>query len=204
MLAAGAPKYGSDGLPSTGEAPRHGPMLAPHRIYRLQMDRCAGCGFVYDLERARQAWAAILSGSVDISTVLQRSDGAVLRARPQPAVWSPLEYGCHVRDVLLVQRERVLAARRIDRPSFDPMGRDERVEHDGYRDQHPADVARQLHDAAAMFVNVLQRLEPTDWERMLTYNYPKRFERSLRWVAVHTEHEVVHHLQDVRAQLADD
>jgi hypothetical protein len=33
------------------------------------------------------------------------------------------------------------------------------------------------------------------------YNYPKPFERSLRWVAVHTAHEVRHHLLDVRRQL---
>jgi hypothetical protein len=31
-------------------------------------------------------------------------------------------YGCHVRDVLLVQRERVFAARSMDRPSCNPMG----------------------------------------------------------------------------------
>ena len=56
-----------------------------------------------------------------------------------------LEYGCHLKDVLLVQRERVLTARRVDRPSFHPIGRDERAEHDGYADQDPADVARQQH-----------------------------------------------------------
>ncbi len=33
------------------------------------------------------------------------------------------------------------------------------------------------------------------------YNYPERMERSLRWVAVHTMHEVRHHTLDVRNQL---
>lgn len=106
-----------------------------------------------------------------------------------------------MRDVLLVQRERVLAARRTERPSFDPMGRDERVEHDGYATQDPVAVARQLHDAAALFGNVLERLEPTDWDRTVQYNFPVRLERSLRWVAVHTAHEVRHHLLDIEAQL---
>ena len=78
-------------------------------------------------------------------------------------MWSPLEYGCHVRDVLLVQRERVLAARRMDRPTFDPMGRDERVEHDGYAEQDPACVVVQLEEAAFLFANVLARLGPDDW-----------------------------------------
>ncbi len=132
--------------------------------------------------------------------MLDGSD-AVVRARPEPAVWSPLEYGCHLRDILLVQRERVLAARRTLRPSCEPMGRDERVEHDGYAQQDTADVARQLTMAAQLFANVLDRLGVDDWDRSVVYNYPRRTERSLRWVAVHTVHELRHHLLDIRRQL---
>ena len=106
-----------------------------------------------------------------------------------------------MRDVLLVQRERVLTARRRDRPSFEPMGRDERVDHDGYAEQEPDDVARQLTVAAQLFANVLGRLSPDDWDRSVIYNYPRRAERSLRWVAVHSLHEVSHHLLDARRQL---
>ena len=165
------------------------------------MDRCDGCGFEYDLDRAPEAATAIVDGASELASLL--SDGrADLRTRRDPQVWSPLEYGCHVRDVLMVQRERVLAARRMDRPSVDPMGRDERVEHDGYAEQDPLAVARQLTDAAHLFANDLSRLGPGDWERTMMYNYPALFERSLRWVAVHTVHEVEHHLLDVRRQLA--
>jgi hypothetical protein len=81
------------------------------------------------------------------------------------------------------------------------MGRDERVEHDGYAEQDPADVRRQLADAAKLFSNVLRRLGPTDWERRVVYPYPEPTERSLRWLAVHTQHEVEHHLLDVRRQV---
>ena len=164
------------------------------------MQRCAECGFEYDLGTAPGAGAAIVEGVSPLAVIL-RDPTADLPRRPQPEVWSPLEYGCHVRDVLLVQRERVLAARRTERPSFDPMGRDERVVHDGYAHQDPVDVARQLTDAAALFANVLARLDAQEWERSVTYNYPRRLERSLRWVALHTLHEVRHHLADVRRQL---
>jgi hypothetical protein len=132
---------------------------------------------------------------------LLKDRDADVGTRREPGTWSPNEYGCHVRDVLLVQRERVLAARRTVRPSFEPMGRDERAEHDGYAGQDPDDVARQLTDAANLFANVLTRLQAQDWERTLMYNYPEPAERSLRWVAVHTVHEVNHHLLDVRRQL---
>jgi hypothetical protein len=53
-----------------------------------------------------------------------------------------------------------------------------------------------------MFTNVLSRLDDADWERRVVYGYPSTLERSLRWVAVHTVHEVRHHLLDVRRQLA--
>jgi len=159
--------------------------------------RCDECGFEYDLDLAPSAGRMIVERVVELCGLIGNGSVDVSRRR-DPAVWSPLEYACHVRDVLLVQRERVLAARRFERPSFDPMGRDERVQHDGYADQHPADVVRQLTDAASLFANVLSRLGPTDWDRTVMYNYPSRFERSLRWVAVHTIHEVQHHLLDVR------
>ena len=164
------------------------------------MDRCEECGFDYDLAQAPASGPAIIDGVAEVTGLLGAA-GEDLRARQQPSVWSSLEYGCHLRDVLLVQRERVLAARRMDRPTFDPMGRDERVEHDGYAEQKPADVARQLRHAAHLFANVLGRLGPEDWDRNVSYNYPKPLERSLRWVAVHTVHEVRHHLLDVRRQL---
>jgi hypothetical protein len=164
------------------------------------VDRCLECGFEYELGDAESAGPAIVAGVASLAAIL-RDAPSDLRQRAQPDIWSPLEYGCHTRDVLLVQRERVLAARRVDRPSFDPMGRDERVEHDGYAHQDPDAVARQMTDAAAMLANVLARLDAPDWERRVVYNYPAQMERSLRWVAAHTVHEIRHHLFDVRRQL---
>jgi DinB superfamily len=165
------------------------------------MDRCEGCGFEYDLGKAELASASIVQGSEDLVSILNDS-AADLTTRREPQTWSPLEYGCYVRDVLLVQRERVLAARSLDRPSFNPMGREERVQYDGYAEQGDNDVARQLGDAARLFANVLSRLSPKDWDRSVMYNYPEPRERSLRWVAVHTVHEIHHHTFDVGHQLA--
>ena len=159
-------------------------------------DRCDECGYVYDADGWPTAAAAIVDGVTEMMTAIRA--GEDVRSRRAPAIWSPHEYACHLRDVLLVQRERVLAARRMDRPTFDPMGRDERVEHDGYAAQATEDVLRQLADAALLFSNVLNRLDRASWERTLMYNFPARAERPLRWVAVHTLHEVVHHLGDVR------
>ena len=164
------------------------------------MEQCSECGFEYDLSLAATAAESISADLAELDPLLRRSD-ADLRTRREPDTWSPLEYGCHLRDVLLASAKRVLAARRSDRPTFEPMGRDERVDHDGYAEQDPVDVARQLDDAQRLFANVLSRLSPEDWDRSVIYNYPARAERSLRWVAVHTLHEVGHHGLDIRRQL---
>jgi len=163
-------------------------------------DHCAECGFTYDIHRALAAADAVRTCVAEVSAILRNKDIDV-RSRPRPDVWSPLEYGCHLRDVLLVQRERVLLARRKDGASCTPMGREERVEHDGYNKQDPAGVARQLTDAAALFGNVLDRLATDDWDRTVVYNYPETHERSLRWLAIHTVHDLQHHLVDIRRQV---
>jgi DinB superfamily len=163
-------------------------------------DQCPDCGFVYDLSKAGTVERDIRERVAEVVAIL-RDREANLRSRRQPGVWSPLEYGCHLRDMLLVQRERVLAARRMDRPDCPPSGRDERVIHDGYAEQQPEDVARQLADAAQLFSNVLARLAADDWDRAVIYHYPETRERSLRWVAVHTLHEAQHHLRDIRCQV---
>jgi DinB superfamily len=164
------------------------------------VERCEECGFEYEESSFPMAADGIRAGAAELTAALTGSQ-ADARARREPGRWSPLEYACHVRDMLLVQRERLLAARRLDRPVCEPMGRDERVELDGYAGQDPADVARQLRDAAQLFAGDLGRLSPADWDRRLIYTYPYRAERSLRWLAIHTVHEVGHHLLDVRRQL---
>jgi DinB superfamily len=162
--------------------------------------QCTQCGFGYDLTQATTA-AATINELVGAAVAVLRDRTVDVRSRRQPALWSPLEYGCHLRDVLLVQRERVLAALRADRPDYPAMGRDERVVHDGYADQEPLDVARQLADAAQMFCHLLGRLSDDDWDRTLLYHFPETSERSLRWVAVHTLHEAQHHLGDITRQI---
>jgi len=162
----------------------------------MTLDRCLECGFEYDLDTFRSAGSSIEEGAHQIARLLA-DPHADLVPRRTAGRWSPLEYGCHVRDVLLVQRERVLLARRQVRPDLAPMGRDDRVEHDGYSEQVPIEVGRQLQDAARLFANVLSRLGNRDWDRTVMYNYPEPAERSLRWVAVHTLHEVRHHLRDM-------
>jgi hypothetical protein len=116
-------------------------------------------------------------------------------------VWSALEYVCHVRDVLLVQRDRAVLARVEERPSFARMYRDERVLICRYADQDPGDVLTQLAMAAEMCALVFDGLDDRNWSRRLVYNWPERAEFDLAWLGRHTVHEVEHHLRDVGSVL---
>jgi hypothetical protein len=60
------------------------------------------CGFVYDLTRAGAAGEDIRRHVSEVVAILRNED-VDLRARRHPSVWSPLEYGCHLRDMLLVE-----------------------------------------------------------------------------------------------------
>lgn len=163
------------------------------------MDDCSECGFSYDMADVPAAARTVRDRAADIAEILGTT-GIDLRSRPETDVWSPLEYACHVRDLLLVQRERILSARRLDGYVCESMGR-ERVEFDGWAEQQPDDVARQLTDAALMLAHVLDRLDTEAWKREMVYPYPEPTTRTISWVALHTVHEAHHHLVDIRRHL---
>jgi hypothetical protein len=161
------------------------------------MDHCDECGFVY---------AEADPGSIgEAGTRYTAALGAVadVRRRPGPGVWSPLEYACHVRDVLAVQRERVALTLVADEPVYAPMGREERAVAEAYNRQDPAVVLRDLDGNARALAADLAALTPAQWARTGVYNWPSPGPRTLRWLARHTVHEVEHHLGDVtRAEWA--
>ena len=62
---------------------------------------CPDCGFYAGAFDVANTGAAIRDLAVRWAAVLGRADVA---RRPNLATWSPLEYGCHVRDVLRIPR----------------------------------------------------------------------------------------------------
>jgi len=129
--------------------------------------------------------------------ILEGLDDQVVRGHPAPGVWSILEYGCHVRDLLTVQRERVTQALSQDNPDFASMRREERVAEERYNEQVPAVVAEQLADAAGALAGRLDSLDDAGWQRTGLYHWPVTTLRSVEWIGQHSLHECVHHLKDI-------
>jgi hypothetical protein len=163
------------------------------------VDSCDECGFRYAELDVGLVADTIRSFAHRYGAELQGLDEPLCRQRPAPTVWSVLEYACHIRDVLLVQRDRAVRALVEDAPEFPPMHRDERVALARYADESLAGVSAQIVMAADLCAKVFAHLSADQLSRKLVYNYPQPTERDIAWLGRHTVHEGVHHLMDIRS-----
>lgn len=161
------------------------------------MTRCDQCRFGYEEVVPEDIPGRLLAAPDRYRRTLSGASPKAIRTRPDPAVWSALEYACHVRDVLLVQRDRAVLALVEHRPSFARMYRDERAALCGYVQQDMEQVLAQLVMAADLCALVFEGLDEPAWSRPLIYNWPEPAELELAWLGRHTIHEVEHHLQDI-------
>ena len=79
-----------------------------------------------------------------------RSSPAV-SARPQPDVWSPLEYGAHVRDVYRLFDARLAQLLSEDTPTFASWDQDETAIAERYREQDDDQDVHEDDDAEIDF-----------------------------------------------------
>ena len=162
---------------------------------------CTECRYDYAVLDHSQIIAEVTSLADQHRQVLASAPRERLSEHSRPDTWSPLEYGCHVRDVLRFQRERVMAAQVQDRPVFASMRRDERAVEERYNEQDPLVVAGDLTAAAASFVSEITALDEQGWQRTGIYPWPAPEVRSVEWVARRTAHELAHHLFDIHRLL---
>jgi hypothetical protein len=172
----------------------------------VTVERCEECHFVYDELDAGSVPSALrsLGGRFAMRLSNERADPMLvqsLRIRPSPGVWSALEYTCHVRDVFLIQRERVYLALVEQCPSFARMHRDERAELGRYAAEAPAEAAKEVKMAADLLAWAFAGLDDAHLQRPCIYNFPELLERNILWLGRHAVHEGEHHLRDVDAAL---
>jgi hypothetical protein len=162
---------------------------------------CQECGFDYESVPVGDVAGRLRSYGSRYGEALAGVPDEVAARRPAPGVWSALEYACHVRDLLFVQRDRTVLALVQDCPQFPRMYRDERVDICAYGAQPAGTVAGQLGVGAELLALVFDHLRPDELERPLLYNFPDPTERDVAWMGRHTVHECEHHLGDVRGVL---
>ena len=153
---------------------------------------CPECGFdaaavplagLPDLVRANAAaWPAVLA----------RPD---VRHRPDPGTWSPLEYGCHVRDACRVFGDRLTLMLTVDDPLFANWDQDATAIEQDYPAQDPARVAADLVNNAAQIADGFAAVRPDQWGRTGRRSNGSVF--TVDTLARYFTHDPVHHLHDV-------
>ena len=122
------------------------------------------------------------------------------RTRQEPAKWSPLEYGCHVRDVFRLYDQRLELMLSQDDPLFPNWDQDETAVADRYAEQDPAEVAAALRRAALAIAGRFEGVTGAQWQRAGRRSDGARF--TVETFARYLVHDPVHHLYDVTGQRA--
>lgn len=161
---------------------------------------CPHCGFSWaTLTRAKCAtrMSAAVESFVD---VIQRASEQV-GTKPSEQRWSILEYGGHLRDVILSVRERIVLASILDVPVGTPIFRDERVDLGFYAQDSASDVAVELQVATYLFLKTVATLPPNYEERGLIYSTRTPLEITIAGAMSNALHECEHHLGDATENL---
>jgi hypothetical protein len=154
---------------------------------------CPDCGFdaaatppgdVGELLRANVAqWAELLTHSA-------------VGQRPADDQWSALEYGCHVRDVLVLFETRLALMLNHDGPTFDNWDQDVTAVESRYDEQDPTAVLAELTTAGLSMADALDAVPTDSWQRTGLRSDGAMF--TIDTFARYFLHDPTHHVTDVR------
>jgi hypothetical protein len=156
---------------------------------------CEACALRYPEITAVLAVALIRDAPAVYRAAFAGVPDAVVRRRPDPVTWSMVEYLGHVRDVVVVFAERIEQARAEDRPTFPPLGNDDRAVRLRYNEADVEATLQELSSGAARLAGLIESLGDDDWARRATRRPGE--ERDVRWMVRQAAHECRHHLADI-------
>lgn len=158
--------------------------------------RCPDCGF--------DAGSFEVSKTSEISRDLARRWSEVLDrpdvvVRSRSDVWSPLEYGCHVRDVFRLFDRRLERMLSEVEPHFDNWDQDKTAVDDDYQGQDSSVVKTELVSAANVLADRFDSVAGQQWQRTGIRSDGAVF--TIRTFAQYLMHDPIHHLWDVGAEM---
>jgi uncharacterized damage-inducible protein DinB len=156
---------------------------------------CPSCDLAYSSLDVAAAVAGIRQVPDAVASRVRALPGSALRRRPEPGVWSVLEYAAHVRDVYATFLIRLHRARTEDHPTLDPMFGDLRAERLRYNDLAVDAVLHELALAASGFCDEIADTGDDEWGRRV--RRLRGEDRTALWLVRHAMHEGVHHVRDI-------
>jgi hypothetical protein len=157
-------------------------------------ERCPECGFAAQDVDPRGIGDTVRDLTPRWVAALARPD---VRTRPEPQVWSALEYGAHVRDVLRTFDARLALMVDEENPLFANWDQDATALAERYDLQDPAVVSDELVEAADTIAARFDAVRDDEWDRPGRRSNGSVF--TVRTLGQYFLHDVVHHLHDVHA-----
>ncbi len=134
------------------------------------VEACDVCGFQWDAIAPDEVAPRLAAATAAFAALLRGAPALVTR-RPEPERWSALEYGAHVRDVLINVRDRIFVGLAEEEPVTKPMYGVIRIPF--YAAETPDGLGPELTMASSVFVRTFAGLTPDQLARTLVYAYPR-------------------------------
>ena len=167
----------------------------------MDHERCPACGF----DGASFDDAALLGSLRTLGPrwrTLLDACGEDLRVRPEPEVWSAIEYASHSRDVTSLHVFGVEQALSLEEPSFPAIDGDALIQSaaPSYLDAEPGPVVDGLEKEADLLATRAEQAGTGVWRRGLSIGGSRM---DVRRLLEHALHDSIHHLADVERGLSE-
>ena len=162
--------------------------------------QCEECGYKADALSRNKLGPRVRAVGGAWRELLGRGPGVQSLRDGDDRTWTPLEYGCHVRDVFKIfeERSRQMLKKRKP-PTFKDWNQEVEAVKSDYAGQDPAKVAYDLASNAGKFADLLDRVDDDEWDKEGIRSDGPRF--TVESLARYMLHDVEHHLWDAREQL---
>jgi hypothetical protein len=153
---------------------------------------CPECGYDAATVDPAEIGARVRTAIPRWQAVVLRPDG---RERPTPDVWSPVEYACHVRDVLRIFDGRLELMLTQDEARFANWDQDVTAVESRYDEQVPAELPGELAAAGERIADRFDGVSGAQWDRSAVRSDGARFTTAS--FGRYFLHDLEHHLHDV-------
>ena len=155
---------------------------------------CPECQLDYDTLAAAALGMHIRPIASAVRSRLTGVDDGIVRTRPEPAVWSAIEYAAHLADTydaFVDMVHRMPKGASMEDFFWDP---DERAVEQAYNERPVPSVLDELDANSARLADAFDALSIADWEIIAQFPWG---ERDLLTMGRNAVHEGVHHAQDI-------
>ncbi|HEY5171688.1 MAG TPA: DinB family protein [Acidimicrobiia bacterium] len=154
--------------------------------------QCPECGFDATQIPPDDIGRMIRQNAAAWRLVLARAD---VTRRFRDDMWTPLEYGCHVRDVNRIMDARLALMLTEDEPTFANWDQDATAAEDAYDTQDPERVASELDTAARRVAERFDGVGGEQWSRSGMRSDGSRF--TVESLGRYAVHDLQHHIHDL-------